>query len=171
VYHRPPNPRIRKGTGTARDAAISSPPPFFNGAGRDYPVDTSHPRPFFDSKWNRQGSAGFVLESKPTVFRNSRTKNWLQLRCVHPIGAGVGVKLCSAAPTPSRSRPASAANQQAPTLACCLGRLIAEMQAERHIEAGGRRPRCGRPGPSLSLGVWHRGLAWSGRSSVVVLNR
>jgi len=32
------------------------------------------------------------------------------------------------------------------------------MQAERHIEAGGRRPRCGRPGPSLSLGVWHRGL-------------
>src|SRR6266478_9271880 len=58
-----------------------------------------------------------------------------------------------------------------PTLACCLGRLIAEMQAERHIAAGGRRPRCGRPGPSLSLGVWHRGLAWSGRSSVVVLNR
>ena len=62
-----------------------------------------------------RGSAGFVLESKSTVFRNSRTKNWLQLRCVHPIGAG-GVKLCSAAPTPSRSRPASAANQQAPTL-------------------------------------------------------
>src|SRR6266481_9875620 len=24
-------------------------------AGRGYPVDTSHPRPFFDSKWNRQG--------------------------------------------------------------------------------------------------------------------
>jgi hypothetical protein len=63
-----------------------------------------------------RGSAGFVLESKSTVFRNSRTKNWLQLRCVHPIGAGVGVKLCSAEATPSRSRPASAANQQAPTL-------------------------------------------------------
>jgi len=25
--------------------------------------------------------------------------------------------------------------EQPPTLACCLGRLIAEMQAERHIEA------------------------------------
>src|SRR6266436_3867728 len=36
------------------------------------------------------GPAGFVLESKSSIFRNLRTKNWLQLRCVHPIGAGVG---------------------------------------------------------------------------------
>src|SRR6266403_2260448 len=31
------------------------------------------------------GAAGFGLESKPTIFRNFRTKKWLQLRYVHPI--------------------------------------------------------------------------------------
>ncbi len=64
------------------------------GAGRGYPVDTSHPRPFFESKRNRQGggSAGFVLESKSTIFRNLRTKNWLQSRCVHPIAPSLPLR-------------------------------------------------------------------------------
>src|SRR5260370_648626 len=56
-----------------------------------------------------RGSAGFVLESKSTIFRNFRTKNWLQLRCVHSIGVGVGVTwgrrtlpdCAKIAPTPS----------------------------------------------------------------------
>ena len=55
----------------------------------------------------------------PWPSRAEREKNAEQPvtlpRCVHPIGAGVGVSLCPAArETLSRSRPASAGNQQAP---------------------------------------------------------
>src|SRR6266446_5241445 len=75
----PPNPRIRKGTGTARDAVISSPPPFFNGGGPGlssghisssaifrFQMESPGGRP--DSFWNR--NPPFFATFEPRIGSN-----------------------------------------------------------------------------------------------------
>ena len=91
-------------------------------------------------------NGGFVLESKPTIFRNFRTESWLQSRYVHSIGAGVGVSLCPAArETLSRSCPASAGNQQAPTL------------TRPHERGAGIESACRESSPAPSMGAGRGG--------------
>jgi len=103
-------------------------------------VDTSHPRPCFDSKWS-EGWLDSFWNRNPTIFRNFRTESWLQSRYVHSIGAGVGVSLCLAArETLSRSRPASAGNQQAPTL------------TRPHKRGAGIESACPESSPAPSMG-------------------
>ena len=112
---------------------------------RSYGMDTSHSRPFFDSKWNRQGVGRIRFGIEIHRFSQLSNQELAPIEMCPPIGAGVGVKLCSAAPTPSRSRPASAANQQAPTL------------TRPHKRGDGRR----RPFPSSRAPFYNRdGPGW-----------
>ena len=89
MYHGPPLTRAHERVRGQQETPLSLPP--FNGGGPGLSSGHISSSVIFRFQMGSPGgAAGFVLESKSTIFRNLRTKNWLQLRCVHPIGAGVG---------------------------------------------------------------------------------